>query len=261
MSSCSNQTFWNDSYNLRQWERSFLGGESFDLSKKYEQSRNSYADALAFAERLPPNSLRLTDTLLRLGNASTKLNDSQSAAKAYQRAIDILRRDLQTSPSGPDAVAARESLAYSLSRLGTLHERNQQFDEAKKELGEAISIYLQQGVERTDSKVDRLSKRDYATTLGAAVYTAVELNSEVDAKKLYAQISAPELVTSVTPSLMNSVNRKYASLLTKFGHTEEAESVLASERCRAQCKLGFDALRSNDLISAFRARGKIGTFA
>ncbi|CAN5464896.1 hypothetical protein BH10CYA1_BH10CYA1_46850 [soil metagenome] len=250
MSGCSNQTFWNDSYNLRQWERSFLDGQSFDLSRKYEQSQNSYANAIGFAEKLPANSLRLTDTLLRLGNASAKLNDTQSAATAYQRAIDILRHDLQTNPSGTDAGADRECLAYSLSRLGTLHERSQQFEVAKKELGEAISLYLQQGVESGDSKVDRLSKRDYATTLGAAVYTAVELNDEADAKKLYAQISAPALLTSVTPSLINSVNRKYASLLTKLGHNQEAENVLASERCRAQCKLGFDALRSNDLVSA-----------
>lgn len=250
LSGCSNQTFWNDSYNLRQWERSFLGGESFDLSKKYEQSCTSYADAVGFAEKLPPNALRLTATLLRLGNACSKLNDSQSAATAYQRAIDVLRQALQANPNDADALAERESLAYSLSRIGTLHERNQQFDLAKKELGESISLYQQQGIDRKNSQSDRLSKRDYATTLGAAVYTAVELNSEADAKNLYAQFTAPALVTSITPSLLNTVNRKYASLLTKLGHPQDAENILASERCRAQCKLAFDAFKSGDLNSA-----------
>lgn len=250
LSGCGNQTSWNDSYNLRQWERSFLGGESFDLSKKYDQSRHSYADALSFAEKLPSSSLRLTDTLLRLGNACAKLKDIQAAATAYQRAIDILRRDLQTNPSGVDALAQRESLAYALSRIGTLHERNQQFNEAKNELGEAIALYSRLCNDRGDWHADRLLKHDYATTLGAAVYTAVELNSEADAKALYSQFSAPGLVTSITPSLLTSVNRKYAALLTKLGDNQGADNILASERCRAQCKMGFDAFKAGDLKSA-----------
>lgn len=252
LNSCTNQTTWSDSYNLRQWERSFLAGESFDLSKKFQQSRNCYSDALVFAEKLTSDSLLVTETLLRLGNASVKLNDSQSAATSYQRAVAILRHDLQAKPSNPNASAERESLAYCLSRLGTLHERNQQFSEAKQELGEAIALYQEAAAARGDSQIDRLFNRDYATTIGAAIYTAVELNRASDAANLYVQFSAPGLATSITPALSNSVNRKYASLLTKLGRNQEAENILASERCRAQCKLGFDALKSGDLKSAER---------
>lgn len=250
VSGCTSQTFWDDSYNLRQWERAYLAAETFDLAKKYDQARVNYFDSLGYAEKLAPNSLRLTDTLARLGNSSAKLGDKQTAESSYQRAIGILRDALLKDASNANSTTEREHLAYNLSRLGALHEENHQFSLAEQELNESIAIYQQLEADDKHPKIDQLSRDDYAGTLASALYTAVDQNKTDEAKRIYALVSSPRLATAFAPSVMNDINRHYAAALDKAGQPQEARDVLAAGRCRAQCKLGFDCLKSGYLSSA-----------
>ncbi len=250
VSGCTNQTFWNDSYNLRQWERAYLNAETFDLAKNYDQARVNYFNALEYAEKLAPNSLRISDTLARLGSSSAKLGDIQTAESSYQRVIGILRTAVQKDASSANLNTEREHLAYNLGLLGALHEQTHQFSIAEQELNESITIYQQLEADDKHPQIDQLSRSDYAGTLVSALYTAIDLNKMGEAQRLYTLVSSPRFTTTFAPSVMNGINRRYAAALDKAGQQQEARDVLASGRCRAQCKLGFDCLRAGDPASA-----------
>ncbi len=250
VSGCTNQTFWNDSYNLRQWERAYLNAETFDLAKNYDQARVNYFNALGYAEKLAPNSLRLSDALARLGSSSAKLGDTQTAESSYQRAIGILRNAVQKDSSSANLSTEREHLAYNLGLLGALHEQTHQFSIAEQELNESITIYQQLEADDKHPQIDQLARSDYAGTLVSALYNAVDLNKMDEAQRLYTLVSSPRLTTTFAPSVMNGINRRYAAALDKAGQPQEARDVLAAGRCRAQCKLGFDCVKSGDLSSA-----------
>jgi len=114
--------------NPARWRESLEGGDRSRRLGKYAESRQSYLQALAEAEKFGPDDRRLAATLNNLAALLFDYGDYAQAEPLFRRALGIFER--LASPGDADTANVLNNLAALVARDGRLDDAQGMYERA-----------------------------------------------------------------------------------------------------------------------------------